>query len=472
METGFENIAVTVIGPHFLLVEMLSAELAKFYGVSDQVSCAEFVTFINGMLSYAEPTRRECWGQLCLGLLDVQTRLDELQAKHTQLEGKYNARKSQTNELALQLKESVECSQKLNEANRDYILQIESLKSQLSGVAKSTDTDQSEAPKAKRSMPPASVTSVEPPAKRDKPNECSQIVPKAVGEIEYLRMENERLDGLLKAATDFVVPVDALKGRLSAEDVVKMRKNHVALTEQLKSMSEEARRMAYKYTDYIRDHDVAHEKERQEWKRKLEDLKKNVQQPQGVSIPRVFLFSSGTATVCPVPTRSGHVIQLSDVYQHWVRFPCDNEGTVFASFPCPFTGQLTSLSSMEQVNLIYNIAADLQLFMTPPLRFQYLISGKWIDFLFVDQIAIASVCCKLYRQGIGRVVEKVLVCHGDFLFSIHITNDVLDFQMQPVHNTGKITPACLQEAVPGFFQRWVFQSIPGLDAPPTGEGDQ
>jgi hypothetical protein len=44
---------------------------------------------------------------------------------------------------------------------------------------------------------------------------------------------------------------------------------------------------------------------------------------------------------------------------------------------------------------------------------------------------------------------------------------VLDFQMQPVHNLAKISPACLQEAVPGFFQRWVFQNT-SADAP-TGD---
>ena len=451
---------------------MLSADLAGFYGVKDFASCAEFVTFINGMLSYAEPTRRECWGQLCAGLSEVQIQVGDLQKKCEQLQTKYQARKEQANELALQLKESLECSQKLNEANRDYLLQIESLK--LQPPAPKLPDAPPDAPRAKRTLPEVSLGELEPPTKKDKTTEAgptaSSEAPKKDGaqkEIEYLRMENERLNGLLKSATEFHVPVDACKGRLSAEDVTKLRRNHALLSEQWKSMSEEARKMAQKYTDYIRENDVQHDNERMEWRKKFDELKKKAPPAQSVPIPSVFLFAGGAATVCPVPMRTGHVIQLLDVYQHWIRFPCDNEGTIFASFACPISGQLTSLASVEQVNLIYNIAIDLQLFMTPPLRFQYQIGGKWIDFSFIDQIAIASACCKLYRLGVTRVVEKVLVCHGDFIFSIHVIDNVLDFQMQPVHNMAKISPACLQEAVPGFFQRWVFQNT-SADAP-TGD---
>jgi hypothetical protein len=160
--------------------------------------------------------------------------------------------------------------------------------------------------------------------------------------------------------------------------------------------------------------------------------------------------------VCPVPIRTGRLVPLIEVYQSWVRYPADNEGTFFTSFLCPYTTQLSSLASAEEVILLHNIAAELRLFVMPPLRFQHFLNGNWIDFSFVDQITIAAMCCKHYRLGTSRVVENVMVCHGDFIFKIHISDNVVDFQMQPVHNVTKTSPACLLEGVNGFFQRWTF----------------
>jgi hypothetical protein len=149
-------------------------------------------------------------------------------------------------------------------------------------------------------------------------------------------------------------------------------------------------------------------------------------------------------------------MQLLDVYQSWLRFPADNEGMYFTTILCPYSTRLTTLASAEELLLIHSIASELRLYVVPPLRFQYFMNGNWLDFTLVDQISIAAMCCKHYRLGTTRTVENVLVCHGDYMFKIHITDNVVDFRMQPTHNMAKSSQACLMEAVPDFFQRWTY----------------
>ena len=75
------------------------------------------------------------------------------------------------------------------------------------------------------------------------------------------------------------------------------------------------------------------------------------------------MLQQGTLMACPVPVRTGYLMQLCDIYNQWKSFPCDNEGTVYATFSCVYTSQTTSLAFMEQVHLVMDIAADLRLHM-------------------------------------------------------------------------------------------------------------
>jgi predicted transcriptional regulator len=449
-----------------LLVAMLTIELAQYYGISDSDLCSEFVKYINGILSFAEKGRLDGWNQFCAGLCSFQTKFKELEALNAQLNGKCESRSKKITELTRQLKENIELTQGLNETNKEYLLEIESLKSQLScppapSVASDPKSGRgkrqaSESPLAESEKPP-----VKKPVDRTVESELRE-------EIARLNEVNERLDGLLKASTEFEVSShDVGKGRISAEEVAKIRKQNASLMDQLKSITEESRRMAYKYSEYIQERDAAHDKARLEWKKRFETLKAAPPPPApppGILLPTVFSLPNGAVMVCPVPTRTGRMVQLLEVYKHWIQFPCDNEGTWFASFFCPFTSQFTSLASVDQILLTHSIAIDLQLYVIPPLRFQYLIGGTWVDFSFIDQICIASLCCKIHRQGVNRVTENLLVCHGDYLLSIHVTSDAtVDLQMKPAHNVGKILPACLHEGVVGFFPRWTFTS-PQTDA--------
>lgn len=459
---------------------MLTTEVAEFYGVKDPTLCADFVTFINGMLALAESNRRECWSQLCIGLINVHTKMKALQAACSDLETKHETLLQKFNEMNDRLKKSVAVTDKLNVLNKEYKAQIEALNAQISSAPKPPHVDQSkpmlqieaakaqtqstgskpEAQRAKRSFPsppavPDSDDEQPPPAKKDK----TEIIVELRKKISCLISENERLDTLFSVLKKTEAPpVETVKQRMTQEDANRLRKTNMDLEAKLAAVTEEARHQARKYTELIKDNDAAWEKERLEWTKQLEGLSHrapSVSQPS-ILLPSAFSLPCGSVMVCPVPTRTGKLVSLLEIYQSWLRFPADNEGTFFTSFLCPYTTQLTSLASADQVILIHSIAAELRLFVIPPLRFQYFINGNWMDFSFIDQISIAAMCCKHYRLGTTRGVETVMVCHGDFIFKLHISDNVVDFQMQPVHNMAKISSACLLEGVPGFFQRWTF----------------
>jgi uncharacterized protein YdcH (DUF465 family) len=487
---------------------MLSTEVADYYGVKDGALCADFVAFINGMLGFAETSRRECWGHLCLGMINVQAKVKALQGSQSELEAKFN-------DLGEQYKKSLALSERLNVSNRDYIVQIESLKSQLLSGSRtpsaavepsklqiepakartsSTVITKPEAQRAKRAFPEPAPDSADdddqpPPAKRDK----TEIIIELRKKITALMAENERLDRLF-ASLKKVDPPSAETGktRMTQEEMGRLRKANAELETRLASVTAEAHRQAHQYTEFIKENDAVWERERLEWAKRIEELSKDsgsetmrieehnknsgtariedlsknsgggVAAPS-ILLPSVFSLPCGTIMACPVPIRTGRLVPLIEVYQSWIRYPSDNEGTFFATFVCPYTTRLTSLASAEEVTLLHGIASELRLFTIPPLRFQYYINGSWIDFSFVDQIIIAAVCCKLYRLGTSRAVENVMVCHGDFIFKVHVSNNLVDFQMQPVHNRAKTVPACLLECVTDFFQRWTF---------PTGGDDQ
>ena len=443
---------------------LLSIEMAEFYGVKDAALCSDFVTYVNGMMGFAEANRRECWGQMCLGMLNTQAKLKS----YAELDAKYDAALAKATQWGDQYRKSEALCERLNAANKEYLVQIESLKSQLqpgvrtpSVVAPNPQQLQVErsrsrtGPSAKRSIAeavPESDDDEQPAPKKDK----SDVVVELKKKLAYLVADNERLDKLLRAHSRVEVPSsEPAKVRLKPEDIERMRKAFLEVEAKLRAVTEEARQQAHRFAEQTNKNEEALALERTEWARRLEAAG-DKDASSSILIPSAFSLQCGNIMTCPVPIRTGRLVPLVDIYQSWIRYPSDSEGTFFASFLCPYSTQLTSLGSAEEVDLIYNIASELRLFTTPPLRFQHFLNGSWVDFSFIDQITIAASCCKHYRLGTTRVVENVMVCQGDFIFKIHISDAVVDFQMQPVHNLAKTSPACLLEGMPGFFQRWSF----------------
>ena len=159
---------------------------------------------------------------------------------------------------------------------------------------------------------------------------------------------------------------------------------------------------------------------------------------------------------CPVPIRTGFVMQLGDIYNQWKLFPCDQEGSAYASFTCPYTGQNTSMASMEQVGLVASIAANLSIDTSAPLVFQYQLNNQWVNFSLLDQIRIASTCCKLYRSGISDGYEPIMVCQERYVLCIVINKKMVDFQIQPTHDSEQLLLVRLAKSLPNFFAKWSF----------------
>jgi hypothetical protein len=172
--------------------------------------------------------------------------------------------------------------------------------------------------------------------------------------------------------------------------------------------------------------------------------------------PGDLCLLGGVPMICPVPIRTGYAMQLGDIYCQWKMFPCDYEGSVYASFTCPYTGQNTSMASMEQVGLVIGIATNLSIDTTTPLVFQYQMNNEWVNFSFIDQLGIASRCCKLYRAGISDGYEPVLVCQERYALCIVINKRLVDFQMQPVHDSERLLLARMTKSPPNFFATWTF----------------
>jgi hypothetical protein len=498
---------------------MLSAEVAQFYGVKDGPPCADFVAFINGMLGFAEANRRECWDQLCLGLINIQTKFKALQASNSELEAKSKQSEQKLKDLQIVYDQSMALNARLN--HTIAVLRQSAAKTSPPPPAAAAEAPKvqlelatpnapppgakPDLPRAKRAFPEATVPDSDeeqgPPAKRDKSETIIDLKNKIAGlmmdnehksetivelrkKTTSLATENERLDRLLASLKKAdAPPAETGKIRLSQEEMSRLRKSNAELEATLSRLTEEARLQVHQHTEHlkekIKENDAAWVQERSAWGQERLELTRRIEElskpntggtariedlsggvvPSGYLIPSVFLHAHGALMAFPVPIRTGRIMSLIDIYKSWTRYPSDNEGTFFATIVCPFTKQITSLASVEEVTLLHSIASDLRLYTIPPLRFQYYMNGGWIDFTIIDQIVIAALCCKLYRHGTSRTVENVMVKNNDFIFMMQISDNEVDFQMQSVQNRTKTIPACLVECVPpDFFQRWTFST--------------
>ena len=171
-----------------------------------------------------------------------------------------------------------------------------------------------------------------------------------------------------------------------------------------------------------------------------------------------FSLGDGSLMVCPVPLRTGVLMQLGDVYAQWKTYPSDHEGTYYASILCPYSGKSTSLASLDQLYLIDRIAVGLRVSMMLPFKFQHKTStGVWVDFPLFDQIAIASICCKNYRSGNSSCMDSIAVCGTEFVLHMHVLNNSVDFQMHSTFNPCDTRAVCVHlHYSAALFERWTF----------------
>jgi hypothetical protein len=491
---------------------MITHELLGFYGLGDnEMIRNDFVNFLNGMLSFADAGRKETWTRFCDSLASTMKLLEETKGKYQRLEEKYGMSSQKEEEMKTQVRELLGLNDKLNSYNKDYVARIKILESELLLQTSNCDIARRAASKAEKelsierqrtvkqravSLQPVDTdsSSVVAAASTDIPagtalsstagvpsghsasvaDESQQRLHNTIG----LAAENERLSGLIRSLAEYEnMPVELFRGRVSLEEANKERKARVTLAAQLDSFYQEALLMSQKHTDIMDAQAAEFEKERMFWQNNVSDLKNDVSRLKdeakktsssgNARYPSIFMAASGlpmdrpVPMDCPVPIRTGYLMQLRDIYRQWLLFPSDNEGTLFASFVCPATGHNTSLATIEQVNMVLNIAADLQLNVsTTPLVFQYNHRGVWFPFSYCDQIAITSMCCKMHRAQVTDGIETLIVCNGRCNLSIVVNRKIADLQMQPVHDSVQIVLVRLLDSTPNFFQLWSFLTHP------------
>ena len=132
---------------------------------------------------------------------------------------------------------------------------------------------------------------------------------------------------------------------------------------------------------------------------------------------------AGGLSVCPIPSRDGHIISLKTILNQWRSFAGDHEGDVNATFKSHPVGAHTSIASAEQVHLIREIANDIGIDLTTPIKVQYRgFNNTWCDFVFYEQLGILSRICKMIRAKITGKSEKIIVNNNMFLISIQLSS--------------------------------------------------
>lgn len=484
---------------------MLSSEILEFFGIKEAERRSEMLTLVNGMMGFVEASRRASWDQFCEGISSAKEELKRCRAEMVSLKTDKSKLIEKNLQFSDEIKKQLTFNENLNKAVKEQLAKIQALEDEKKRLlatvetAKRTAEKKDEDLKAEkaRCLKLASEMKELASQKTDDEDEeyaqgqeeggemqedgppvaCGEEYAKLKKQNERLLSENARLDSLVTALTRAAEQAsnesskeERKQPRASVEEVNKLRKLKIEQAAKLEAIGEEARAMAHKYSEYIAENDAGWEKKLVDLRRANESLRKEVEElkkkePSMALVPAKcshnlssFMMRGGMLMLCPVPIRTGFMMQLYDVYTQWKNSACDNEGSFYATFQCPFTGQTTSLATSEQVYLLSKIAANLRISMAMPLRFQHFSRGKWVDFSFYDQIAIVSMCCKLHRTGTANAAENVLVCQGVLVLVVHILDNVVDLQVHATHNSSDSNPARLMEFVTAFFERWTFRA--------------
>ena len=476
------------------------------------------------MLSFADANRKTAWTKFCDALVEVMNAMDVTAKECKTLEAKNESLVNSADDMKRQVRDLLTLNDRLNAQHKEHLSRIKDLDAELLILKANSDVSKRVIQKAEKELAVERQKSVKPSAAA---SQSMDVDPSSVGGDSYvevadmggedvggadvgsasshprrpyhkqsvsvldesklrqrltdLKAENDRLSGVIRSLTVYdTITADPFRGRVSTEEANKERRERIKLMGQLSSVSKEVQSMVQKHAEALEAKEAEFEKERSYWtamsiehKHECTRLKQeaNKQTSTGGTsglvfrCPQIFLQQDGMPMYCPVPIRTGHLMQLRDIYFQWRVFPSDNEGTFYASFLCPVTGRNTSLSSIDSVSIVTNIAAGLHLDVTTtPLIFQFYHNGLWYPFSFTDQIVIASMCCKLHRSGATDGMETVLVCRGQYNISIVVNKKIADLQMQPVHDSSQTVLARLLDSMPNFFQSWTFINHPDMVA--------
>jgi hypothetical protein len=476
---------------------------------------------LNSMLSFADVGKKTAWTKFCDSLSTTAKLLQETKdalsttAKCLQETGDANSNlEARLNAAKLDAVEVLELNDKLNRLNKEYAAKIKTLEADMAHMVsrKREDADRAAA-KAKHNTSlaegggqdghsrkeidvmevdlvaddpaVAQQKGVSPPPLPPVPAAGAQsaaAVPRKAGTIDVaqlrrrvasLTVENDRISKLyLSLVETDKLSFEPLKGRFNAEEFNKERKARLELATKLDVVGKETMQIVRKHSEIMEAQAVSCDKERAYWQEKVSELKKTVASLKEdvrkanathglVPCPSAFMTQGGVPMRCPVPIRSGFLMQLRDIYKQWIQFPTDNEGTFYCPFLCPFSGCDTMLAASEQVNIVLTIAASLRLDVsTAPLVFQYHHRGVWHNFCIIDQITITSMCCKLHRTKKTDGLESAYVCNSQFNLSIVVNKKIADLHMQAVHNSDQTHLVRLLDSTPNFFQLWTFISHP------------
>ena len=463
---------------------MLTSELVEFYGLDGDATRDDFVAALNGMIGYSDANRKAMWVKFCESLGSVMEEMkkareknyDELEQKHAELLLHLAQDKNEIRDL----KESNNALKSSNQELVGKVTEVEKLNEVLTAnieiskrvaarveVELNSEKQKNKAGGAKPVEVLGGTARIPGNASKASEEELRANIQHMIKEKDLMSKEIARLVQIVKAVAEAEhVPLEATR-RFTAEEFNKERKLRQATSDQLKSLAKDALTWNQKFEDFVTEHKAEAEKEKSGFQKKIEDLMKEVATLKlgVVPVQRItdmtpllasFIRPNGELMVCPVPTCGGYLIQLIDVYDHWKKFPCDYEGTTFASFICMQTGKTTSLANMDLVCLFLRIAADLRINVNMPFACKYRSNGQWVFFSYVDQITIASVLCKMYREGIVDGYENIMVSRGFFGLTIHICKNLVELQLQVMHDPDQTSKACFTSLVPDFFPRWNF----------------
>ena len=206
---------------------------------------------------------------------------------------------------------------------------------------------------------------------------ASEIIAIKTKECDALKLENEEL-----------------KKKLKKRDVI-IEEQKKKMENQLAEYQGKFSKLQFNASNALREKDIAHSAA--------------LAAAKG-SITAFHDPASSTYAICPIPTRDGQIVPLSNIIKEWRSSPGDNEGEMYATFRCNVTGLHTAVASMEQVSLIRRIGQDIGINITSPFVVMFKKNNDpYTEIPFFDQLKIIARICKLYRRRQVGSPEHVVI---------------------------------------------------------------
>lgn len=420
---------------------MLSSAVAEFYGVKDPEKREDLVRYLNGMISFAEtrkPTVEIFFGGITFAV-------DEMRALRQQNAATRSEMQKMAEEYKHDFTTATKLSEKLDETNRTLMNTNTELKKQIASVSLSKAAgdciikeleEKLQKEKSTLEKLQAQVDTLSNDVKRAKTEREAQTMrivdPTNAQQVEQIVAEYERLQSALSAMTAAAVldPPTATGDKtrnVPLKEHAKLRDDYAKQGAKLEALGRQVVSQSRTDTEKITKLAARVAELEESNKRLLEELeaaKKDNDRPakkQRVDMAqdqrlkearpvavRSLMKSSTEYMLCPVPIRTGFIMELQDIFERWkTTMSIDFQGTALATFVCPHTGEHTMLASREIIHMMHQIAADIRISYRPAARMQYMDGTSVREFLIMDQIAIMSMCCYLYRAQVRALCVSV-----------------------------------------------------------------